>query len=74
MKNKSSEKEQSLKCKLGYEKFADNEEIKTHYVKEHMKEINISKTANECDYIYCMDIEEDKCSKYCYWCKHLIAF
>ena len=72
--NKSSEKETNLKCKLCYEKFADNEESKTHYIKEHMKEINVSKTVNECGYIYCMDIEEDKCSKYCYYYKHLIEF
>ena len=52
----------------------DNQESKTHYIKEHMKEINVSKTVNECGYIYCMDIEEDKCSKYCYYYKHLIEF
>ena len=65
--NKTSKKGQHLKCKLCYEKFADNEESKTHYVKAHMNEIYISKTANECQYIYCMDIEEDKCLKYCYF-------
>ena len=31
--NKTSEKKQHLKYKLSYEKFADNEESKTHYVK-----------------------------------------
>ena len=74
MYNESSEKDHNLKCKLCHEKFANNEETKTHYVKEHMKEINVSTTVNECDHIYCMDIEEDKCSKYCYYYKHLIEF
>ena len=72
--DKRSKKEQNLKCKLCYENFANNEESKTHYVNEHMKEINVSKTTNKCEYIYCMDIEEDKCSKYCYYYKHLIEF
>ena len=72
--NISSEKEQKLKCKLCEEKFANNEESKTHYIKEHMKEINVSKTASKCGHIYCMEIEEYKCSKYCYYYKHLIEF
>ena len=72
MYNESSEKDQNLKCKLCHVKFANNEETKTHYVKEHMTEINVSSTVNECDHIYCMDTEEDKYSKYCFYYKHLI--
>ena len=74
MYNENSEKDQNLKCKLCHKNLAYNEETKTHYVKEHMKEINIKKTTvKECDHIYCMDIE-DKCSKYCFYYKHLIEF
>ena len=39
MYNESSGKDQNLKCKLCHEIFANNEETKTHYVKE-----------NECDH------------------------
>ena len=74
MYNESSEKDQNLKCKLCHEKIANNEETKTHYVKEHTKEIKISSTVNGCDHIYCMDIKEDKCSKYCFSYKYVIDF
>ena len=52
--NTSSEKDQNLKCKLCHNFFANNEETKAHYVKEHMKEINVLSTVNKCDHIYCM--------------------
>ena len=74
MYNESSQKDQNPKCKLCHEKFANNEEPKTYYVKQHMKEICVSSTVNECDQIYYRDIEEDKCSKHCFYYKHLIEF
>ena len=50
MYNESSGKDQNLKCKLCHEMFANNEETKTHYGKENMKEISVSSIVNECDH------------------------
>ena len=59
-------------CKLCLERLDGNHESKEHYIKEHKKDINNTKQGDMCDFGFCMDIEQDRCSQFCNYYKNMI--
>ena len=54
-------------CIVGHD---GNTEVKEHFIKEHMQIIKVSNTVEDCGYIFCMDIQKDKCSQFCIFYKN----
>ena len=59
-------------CTLCLDRLDGNQESKEHYIKEHKKYIKNTKPGNKCEYIFCMDIEEDRCSQFCNYYKNML--
>jgi stress-induced morphogen len=59
-------------CTLCYERLDGNQESKDHFIKEHKKDMNQIITGNKCEYVFCMDIELDKCSQFCNYYKNML--
>ena len=59
-------------CTLCLERLDGNHESKEHYIKDHMKDINNTKQGDMCDFGFCMDIEQDRCSQFCNYYKNMI--
>jgi hypothetical protein len=58
-----------LMYKLCEEGLNQNSEMREHFLEEHMTDLNVSKILEDCGYAFCMDINANKCSKYCYFYK-----
>ena len=58
-------------CKLCDERLEGNTEMKDHFIKEHVQDLNVLDAVNDCGYVFCMDISKEKCSKFCYFYKNL---
>ena len=61
---------QKIICKLCNVGHDGNTEVKEHFIKEHMQIINVSNTVKDCGYLFCMDIQKDKCSQFCIFYKN----
>ena len=59
-------------CTLCYERLDGNHESKKHFIKEHKKDMKQTITGNKCEYVFCMDIELDKCSQFCNYYKNML--
>ena len=58
---------------LSYERLDGNHESKKHFIKEHKKDMKQTINSNKCEYVFCMDIELDKCSQFCnYYKKNML--
>lgn len=71
-KDDSNHNDGKFTCKLCLERLDGNHESKKHYIKEHKKDINNTKKGEMCDFGFCMDIEEDRCSQFCKYYKDMI--
>ena len=58
-------------CKLCEEGFNGNSEMREHFLAEHMNDLNVSTTLEDCCFVFCMDINPNKCSKFCYFYRNL---
>jgi hypothetical protein len=70
--NEVEEDDGMFTCKLCQEKLDGNGASKEHYIKEHKKEINYTKLGNKCEYSFCMDIEQDRCSQFCNYYQNML--
>ena len=62
--NSEEENIQKKLCKLCYEGIDGNTEVKEHFIKEHINNMNISNTIQDCRYGFCMDIKKDQCAQF----------
>ena len=71
---KSEVKEDNAKftCTLCLDRLDGNQESKEHYIKEHKKDIKYTKPGNKFEFIFCMDIEEDRCSQFCNYYENML--
>ena len=58
-------------CKLCDEGVEGNTEMKEHFIKEHVQDLNVLDAVNDCGYVFGMEISKEKCSKFCYFYKNL---
>ena len=75
--NKEIQKEGEIEkiiCKLCNVGHDGNTEVKEHFVKEHMQITKVSNTVEDCGYIFCMDIQKDKCSHFFIFYKNFTKF
>ena len=72
-KDENSEEENIKKiiCKLCYEGNDGNTEVKEHFIKEHLNNMNVSNTIKYCGYGFCMDIKQDQCAQFCLFYKNM---
>ena len=66
--------EKDLKCQLCNEGLDDNDDIKKHYITEHMEHLKKVRGCSKCEVEYCMEIQEDNCSQFCFYYKNLLRF
>ena len=70
--NEVKEDDGKFTCTLCYERLDGNHESKEHFIKEHMKDMKQPMTGKKCEYVFCMDIELDKCSQFCNYYKNML--
>ena len=58
-------------CKLCDEGVEGNREMEEHFIKEHIQDLNVLDAAKDCGYVFCMEINKENCSKFCYFYKNL---
>ena len=56
-------------CKLCDEGVEGNTEMKEHFIKKHVQDLNVLDAVNVCGYAFCMEISQENCSKFCYFYK-----
>ena len=67
--NEIQQEDGKFTCTLCYERLDGNHESKKHFIKEHKKDMKQTITGNKCEYVFCMDIELNKCSQFCNYYK-----
>ena len=73
--SESKNAENELKCKLCDEVLEDNDDIKEHYINQHMAHLKLVRgCSQQCEVEYCMEIQEDSCSQFCFFYKNLLLF
>jgi hypothetical protein len=72
--NGKDESEKVLKCQLCNEVLDDNDDIKKHYIIQHMAHLKKIRGCSKCEVEYCMEIQGDSCSQFCFYYKNLLGF
>ena len=70
--NEIQQEDGKFTCTLCYERLDGNHESKKHFIKEHKKDMKQTITGDKCEYVFCMDIELDKCSQFCNYYKNML--
>ena len=66
------ESEKDLKCQLCNEVLDDNDDMKKHYIIQHMA--HLKKIGGWMWSWICMELQEDSCSQFCFYYKNLFGF